>query len=116
MSKRVAMARHPLELGETPLDQVAVFVGDRVEGERTTFLAAFALAVGDLVFAFGDDRLDAAPSQVQAETTSSPVRTCSEPPRLTEHAANVARLVSCLTPEERQALDRSLRSLLHAID
>ncbi|WP_371785636.1 MarR family winged helix-turn-helix transcriptional regulator [Streptosporangium subroseum] len=35
---------------------------------------------------------------------------------LTEHAANVARLVSCLTPEERQTLDRSLRSILHAID
>lgn len=34
---------------------------------------------------------------------------------VTEHAANVARLVSALTPDERQALDRALRALLRDV-
>lgn len=33
---------------------------------------------------------------------------------LTEHAANVAQLASCLTAEERETLERSLRTLLRA--
>lgn len=35
---------------------------------------------------------------------------------LTEHAANVARLVTYLTREERETLDRALRSLLRAVE
>lgn len=34
---------------------------------------------------------------------------------LTEHADNLARLISSLTPEERQTLDRVLRTLLGAV-
>ena len=34
---------------------------------------------------------------------------------LSEHAANVGRLVSALTPEERQALDQALRTLLRGV-
>lgn len=32
-----------------------------------------------------------------------------------EHAANVERLISALTPEQRQALDHALRTLLRAV-
>jgi DNA-binding MarR family transcriptional regulator len=34
---------------------------------------------------------------------------------LTEHAANIARLVSSLTPEEAGALERALRKLLRSV-
>jgi DNA-binding MarR family transcriptional regulator len=35
---------------------------------------------------------------------------------LTEHAANIARLVSCLTPEQSESLDRALRILLRSVE
>jgi DNA-binding MarR family transcriptional regulator len=35
---------------------------------------------------------------------------------LTEHAANIAGLVSSLTPEEARALERALRKLLRSVD
>lgn len=52
-----------LEDVESALDDVAALVGLGVVGDRATTLGAAALAVGDLIIAFGDDGLDAAPAQ-----------------------------------------------------
>src|SRR5262249_15717547 len=37
-------------------------------------------------------------------------------PTLTEHAAKIARLVSCLTPEQSESLERALRTLLRSVE
>src|SRR4051794_34305446 len=55
-----------LELAETAFHQVALLIGLVVEGRRAPAPAAFALAVGELVLAFGDDRFNAATAQVGA--------------------------------------------------
>ncbi|MFC3986709.1 MULTISPECIES: hypothetical protein [Streptosporangium] len=51
-----------LEFADAAFDQVALLVGQGVEGVRAASQVAPALVVGDLIAAFGDDRFDAAPA------------------------------------------------------
>ncbi|GAA3683862.1 hypothetical protein GCM10022224_055570 [Nonomuraea antimicrobica] len=56
-----------LELADAALDQIALLVGEGVEGVRAASAATPALAVGDLVAPLGDDRLDPTPAQVEPD-------------------------------------------------
>lgn len=56
-----------LELADAAFDQVALLVGERIEGVGAAAAAASTFAVGELIAPFRDDRRDAAPPQIQTD-------------------------------------------------
>ncbi|MFC4585916.1 hypothetical protein [Sphaerisporangium corydalis] len=67
-----------LELAEATFDQVGVLGDVDVEGVGAASVAALAFAVGDLVLAFGDDRLDPTLAQVAAYVFGGVALVCDQ--------------------------------------